>query len=76
MQSEETTDPPRSDPAGAEAGTDGGRGYLGSPDPELDFLDARLSPETRELLALCRALCRRRYLGIPDVLYVPRGGNC
>lgn len=76
MTHEASTDPPRSDPAGAEAGTDGGRGYLGSPDPELDFLDARLSPETRELLALCRALCRRRYLGIPEALYTPRPGHC
>jgi hypothetical protein len=73
---DKATDPPRGDPAGTEAGSDGGYSHLGSRDMELDFLDSRLSPETRELLALCRALCRRRYMGLPDALYSPYGGNC
>jgi hypothetical protein len=76
MNDETTTDPPRGDPAGGAGIEDTGRSHLGSRDMELDFLDSRLRPETRELLAVFRALCRMRYLGIPDVLYSPYGGNC
>lgn len=73
---EKATDPPRGDPAGGAGIEDSGCSHLGSRDMELDFLDSRLSPETRELLILCRSLCRRRYMGLPDVLYSSYSGNC
>lgn len=73
---EKATDPPRGDPVGGSSGDGDSGSHLGSRDMELDFLDSRLSPETRELLALCRALCRRRYMGLPDVLYAPMPAIC
>ncbi len=84
MTNEKATDPPRSDPAGGADGDTGGSVCAGSGDriglgvdPELDFLDSvMVSPETRAMLQVWRALCRRRLLGISEVLYSPSAGNC
>lgn len=74
---EKATDPPRGDPAGGAGSDSNGGSHLGSRDMELDFLDSvMVSPETRAMLQIWRALCRRRFLGISEVLYSPTAGNC